>query len=292
MTIDDLLQEGRRALATAPFDVPRPGREAALILGRLTGFGEATLRARGERTVETATVERFRRWLGRRMAGEPVAYLFGEREFYGRPFHVDPRVLVPRPETEHLIEVALGLDLPPNPRILDIGSGSGAIAVTLALEIPGARVVASDLSPAALAVTRHNARNLGATLRCVGSDLHSAQRLDTFDLVVSNPPYIDPAAELSPEVRDHEPGLALFADDRGRAVLRRLLGAALDLRPGVAMVLELGHDQSEWLTATVRATFGLVLREIRRDLAGIPRTAVVLRESKDRFSFMRSKDPG
>lgn len=210
-----------------------------------------------------------------------MAYLLGEREFYGRVFAVDRRVLIPRPETEHLVEAALGLDLPAAPRVLDVGSGSGAIAVTLALEIPAARVVASDVSLGALRVTRANAARHGVGRRVspVAADLAAALRLARFDLVVSNPPYVDPAAAagLSPEVAGFEPPAALFAPGAGRAVIARLLAAAAALRPQTPLVIEIGYDQSEWLRTTVAEQPGLELRDFVRDYGGKLRTAVLRR---------------
>src|SRR3954471_4523721 len=179
-------------------------REARLLLGHVLGLSEARVIARQETEVPPETERRFRDLLARRLTGEPVAYLIGEREFWGRPFAVDSRVLIPRPETEHVVEVALQERLPERPWVLDVGTGSGILAVTLALEIPGARTVATDLSPGALAVAAQNARRLGATVRLVRTDLTAGLDLARFDLVVSNPPYIDPedAPSLSPEVRD------------------------------------------------------------------------------------------
>ncbi|HJX29902.1 MAG TPA: peptide chain release factor N(5)-glutamine methyltransferase, partial [Thermoanaerobaculia bacterium] len=191
--IRDLLADARARLAATPFGAPP--REAVLLLGKVLGLNEAQVLARDRDEVDPAAASRFGEILERRLTGEPVAYLFGEREFYGRPFQVDNRVLIPRPETEHLIEEALAETLPPGPLILDIGTGTGILAVTLALEIPGARVVATDLSAGALAVAAHNARRLGAADRVflVRTDLAAGLDLSRFDLVVSNPPYIDPA---------------------------------------------------------------------------------------------------
>ncbi len=237
--------------------------------------------ARGEQEVAGAERERFEGLLERRLSGEPVAYLLGEREFYGRPFAVDRRVLIPRPETEHLVEAALALDLGEAPWILDVGTGSGAIAVTLALELPGARVVAGDLSLGALRVLAANAVRHGVADRvlAVRSDLVSAFRLGRFDLVVSNPPYVDPAARLSlsPEVRDFEPSLALFAPERGRFVVARLLEASKALLPGTPLLLEIGYDQSEWLYRSVDESRDLELVDIRRDYGGVPRSAILRR---------------
>jgi len=276
--VDELAEEAGRRLAATAFRPPR--REALLLLGRVLGWTEAQVLARGDRFVPSDAETRFRGLLERRLAGEPVAYLLGEREFYGRTFRVDDRVLIPRPETEHLVEEALTLPLPPRPRVLDVGTGSGCLAVTLALEIPSARVVATDLSPGALAVASANARLLGSKVTLVATDLAAGLRLAHFDLVVSNPPYIgrDEEAALSPEVRSFEPHLALFADGGGEAVIGRLLELGRALRPGVHMAFEIGYGQLERVLHRVGAApFSVV--GIREDLAGIPRVLVLRREA-------------
>lgn len=277
LSAGDLVAEARRRFAAVPFEVSP--REALLLLGKVLGISEAQVLARSSEPVHRAERERFEALLERRLRGEPVAYLFGEKEFYGRLFAVDARVLVPRPETEHLVDLALVQRLPPAPLILDVGSGSGAIAITLALEIPGARVVATDLSPGALEVTRENARRHGVDDKVwpVLADLASPLRLERFDLAVSNPPYVDPAVapELSPEVREFEPHQALFAPNAGKAILGLLLGAAQTLRPGTRFLIEIGHDQADGLRREIAAASGLDLVEIRPDYAGIPRIAVV-----------------
>ncbi len=163
-TFDLLVAAARARLKTAPFE-PSP-REALLLVGRVLGLSEAQVLARGGEAVPEAAAREIEALLVRRLAGEPVAYLFGEREFFGRSFAVDPRVLIPRPETEHLVEIALALPLPARPRILDLGTGSGAIAVTLALELPAARVVATDRSPAALAVAAGTRAATGPASAC------------------------------------------------------------------------------------------------------------------------------
>jgi len=274
LTIDQTLARARRRLAAAPFAPSL--REAALLLGHVLGWNEARVMARGDETLAADARRRFQTLLERRLTGEPVAYLLGEREFYGRPFRVDRRVLIPRPETEHLVEEALaalvGVEAA-RPRVLDVGTGSGCLAVTLALEAPAARVTACDLSPAALAVAAGNARRLGAEARFLAADLTAPLRLHRFDLVVSNPPYVDPAAapELSPEVVNHEPALALFADAGGRAVIRRLLEACgAGLAPGARLFLEVGHDQAAAITELAAAS-GLQSEGVTRDYAGIPR---------------------
>ncbi|HYH46168.1 MAG TPA: peptide chain release factor N(5)-glutamine methyltransferase [Thermoanaerobaculia bacterium] len=278
-TIAQLLAEARPRLAATPFAAPP--REAALVLGQLLGLSEARILAHGEREVPEETAELFRSLLERRLTGEPVAYLLGEREFYGRPFAVDPRVLIPRPETEHIVEEALAIALPARPWILDVGTGSGILPITLALEIPGARTVGTDISPGALAVASGNARRYGVGDRAffLGADLAHGLDLSRFDLVVSNPPYIDAgeALSLSPEVVGFEPHVALFAPGSGDSVLARLfalLGSGL--RSGIRAIVEIGFGQIEAARRHAEAS-GLHFAGARRDYAGIPRVVVLER---------------
>ncbi len=271
--VDGLLSRARARLAAAPF---RPStREAALLLGHVLGLSEAQVLARGEALVPAPARQRFAALLERRLGGEPVAYLTGEREFYGRPFRVDRRVLIPRPETEHLVEAALALPLPAAPRLLDVGTGSGCLALTLALELPAARVVATDVSPGALAVAAGNRARHGLERRVdlVAADLAAGLRLDRFDLLVSNPPYVDrrDAPRLSPEVTGFEPGAALFAADGGLATLTALLAAAgAGLRPGVPLLLEIGRGQLAAVEHAASAS-RLHFAGVHADYAGIPR---------------------
>ncbi len=192
-------------------------------------------------------------------------------------------MLIPRPETEHLIEAVLALELPEAPRVLDVGTGSGCIAVTLAAELPAARLVASDLSLGALRVAAANAARHGVAgrVRLLAADLTAALCLERFDLVVSNPPYVNPdeAGDLSPEVVDFEPYAALFAADAGRAVLARLLEAAPALRRGTPLVIEIGYDQSQWLRDVVAERREFEIEDSVRDYGGVLRTAVLRRIS-------------
>jgi release factor glutamine methyltransferase len=277
-TIGDLLRAGKARLASVAF---APPREAALLLGRALGLSESQVLARDERPVEPADAARYQEWIERRAGGEPVAYLLGEREFYGRIFRVDPRVLIPRPETEHLIEEALETPLPSRPRILEVGVGSGCIAVTLACELPSARIVATDLSADALAVARANSERLGTAGRVslVRADLFAGITPERIDLLVSNPPYVDAqeAAEMSPEVCRFEPHLALFPPGGGGTeTIDRLLASAAALSSGVRVLLEIGRGQLESVESSARsAGFDLLLA--RSDYAGIPRVAILVR---------------
>lgn len=278
-TVDQVLRDARSLLATAPFNPP--GREATLLLGHVLGRREANLMAHGEDAVAPADEETFTNLLKRRLTGEPVAYLLGHREFYGRDFTVDPRVLIPRPETEHLIEAALAWPGLEKPRILDVGAGSGAIAITLALEIPDATVWAGDLSLDALQVLRLNIERLGVAGRVLPlrGDLATAVDLSSLDMLVANPPYVSRkvAGALSTEVVDHEPHQALFPPGESHSLIERLLVAAADLRPGTPVLIEIGYDQAEWVYEATDQKAYLELLDIRRDYGGRPRTAVLRR---------------
>jgi release factor glutamine methyltransferase len=280
-TIREVIQEARRRLTRAAPDAP--GREARLLLGSLVGLSEASLIARDGEPVPEDVLRRFESLLERRERGEPVAYLIGRREFFGRDLAVDARVLIPRPETEALVEIALALPLPNNAQVLDIGTGSGAIALTLAAERPGWRVVATDISLAALACARGNRARLGLAERVALAQVELARALDLgrFDLVVSNPPYVDPGdkALLATDVRSYEPHIALFASESGLATIAALLGAARDLAPGATLAFEIGFGQLDDIAALAAARPWLALVEVRNDAAGIPRDVVFNRTS-------------
>ncbi len=281
-TIDELLVAARGQLAAVPH---RPaGREAVLLMAHALGRDEARVLAHPEEELEAEAAARFRELLGRRLAGEPVAYIFGEREFYGRPFHVDPRVLIPRPETEHLVELALELArepaLPPRPRILDIGTGSGCLAVTLACELPEARLTATDISTAALAVARINAERhrVADRVRLAAADLARPLVLSDFDLVVSNPPYVAEkvAPLLSIDVRDHEPAVALFAPGAPLSIVERLANELGGLAPGTVVAFEISAGTEDPVQELLTGSL-LELATVRADLAGIPRVVVTRR---------------
>jgi release factor glutamine methyltransferase len=229
----------------------------------------------------------------RRLAGEPIQYITGEAEFYGLPFHVNRDVLIPRPETEHLVEKAVALAqklrltgaIPepriPSLRIVDVGTGSGAIAVALAHALPFAAITATDISPAALTVAKANATRNGVVgrVRFLEGDLLEPVVSEHFDIVVSNPPYVPETdrATLDEEVRDYEPSRALFAGEDGLKIYRRLIPAAFGaLVPGGFLALEIGFGQQEAIHALL-ASAGFSGIEFTEDLQKIPRVVVARR---------------
>jgi release factor glutamine methyltransferase len=221
----------------------------------------------------------FSEWIERRALKEPTAYIVGVREFYGLDFRVYPAVLIPRPETEFIVEEALPLlRAMPSPRVADIGTGSGCLAVTLAHEAPACRVVATDLSAAALRVAADNAQRHGVAgrVRFVETSYLDAVR-ETFDLIVANPPYVRDGDKpgLAIAVR-HEPEVALFGGGDGLRDVAGVLDAAVgSLRREGWLVMEFGYGQEDGVRGLVEARPALRLERIRADLQGIARTAVI-----------------
>ena len=260
-----------------------PRLDAELLLATVLGVDRTGLFRQPERALALEEAERFDAFVARREALEPVAYIRGLRAFRTLELEVTPAVLIPRPETETLVDVALELldgASPPGPfapLVLDVGTGSGCIALALAAENPYVRVVASDVDEAALAVARRNAARLGLERRLVlvRSDLLADLPTDLrFDLVLSNPPYI-PAAEyeaLEPNVHDFEPRLALYGGADGLDVYRRLVpAAAARLRRGGALAVEVGAGQAAAVAELFAAAGGFAAAEQRLDLGGVPR---------------------
>jgi release factor glutamine methyltransferase len=269
MDLQTALLQGRELLEDAKVAAPR--LTAEVLLAHAVGRDRAWLYAHSNEELREVWWIHYGRYLHQRMQGTPTQHITGRQEFYGREFRVTPDVLIPRPETEHLIERALRV---PARSTLDIGTGSGAIAVTLALESK-ARVVATDISIPALRVAAENARLLGAEVLFVAGDLASVLADGSFDLVVSNPPYIPESESLPREVRDHEPGVALYGGADGLEIYRRLIPeAARVLAPGGRLIIELGYGSADAVQAMLAGWNDVTLDN---DLAGIPRviTAVV-----------------
>jgi release factor glutamine methyltransferase len=278
-SVAELLQIGRERLRTA--GIEPAGRESTLLLGTVLGAREASLLAIDQESVASPSEARFRELIERRTAGEPIAYLLGEKEFFGRGYAVDRRVLIPRPETEHLVEIALGLDLPERARVLDIGTGSGCIAISVAAERRAWQVVATDVSIDALAVARINARRhqVESRVHLLAADLVDGLDLSSFDIVLGNPPYVEEEIVpfLSRDVRDFEPRVALTAGPEGLEAIRTLLGAAVGLRPGAWLAFEFGFGQGDAIAELARASGTFDRIELRRDLAGIERDVLLRR---------------
>lgn len=281
-TIKELLRWTTEYLHGKGVEAPR--LEAQILLGHVMNCPRIELIARSDELPTDAERARFKDLLRQRVEGWPVAYLVGSREFYLLPFEVTPAVLIPRPDTETLVLEAIrrakGLTAP---RILDVGTGSGCIAVSVAHQVPQARVTASDVSPDALEVAKRNATRHGVAGRMTfkqGDLLQPVMGDERFDLLLSNPPYIAPGelATLAVEVRDHEPRIALDGGPDGLAFYRRFAAeAATVLVPGGTLLLEIGWQQD----AAVRALFAerpeWVVEPSLKDLAGRFRVVVVRR---------------
>jgi release factor glutamine methyltransferase len=279
-------------------DVPSFTLSAELLLLHAIGHDRTWLYAHPEEIIPDADAQRFFALIARRAAGEPTQHLTGKQEFWGLELEVTPDVLIPRPETEHVIEVALDrlalreirAGRPPKNagaglQIADIGTGSGCIAIALAKELPGAALYATDISRAALEVARRNAArhavadrirfiqcNLMADIPLVGA-IESARQLPSLDLIVSNPPYIGrrETPTLPREVRDHEPAVALFGGEEGYELYGDLIAqAAVHLKPGGILVLELGHDSLSAVQPLLDSADWTNVG-VTNDLAGIPR---------------------
>lgn len=262
-----------------------PDQDAALdaeVLARhALGWDRATLLSRGREAAPADFAERFDALVSRRVLREPVAYIVGHREFWGLEFEVTPDVLIPRPETEIIVEEAIAFARANDcHRVVDAGTGSGCIAIAVAYELPAVRVIATDLSAAALAVAARNARRHGVANRVsfVRTDLLDGLEARA-DLILANPPYVvdRDAAALQPEVATYEPLSALFGGADGLVVIRRLLQQAPKaLALGGRLVIEFGMGQEPDLQQAA-ATAGWTTVRVRSDLQGIPRTIVLSR---------------
>jgi release factor glutamine methyltransferase len=278
-TAGALVRAGARRLEAAGTPPDQARIDAAVLLRGLCDWSLADWLLTQHQAIGPERHAHFDALIARRCTGEPVAYLLGTREFYGRAFHVAPGVLIPRPETEGLVEEALAwLETHEAPRVVDVGTGSGCIAITLALECARAVVAATDISTEALAIAQDNAHRHGARVT-----VHHADLLTTIDgpldLIVSNPPYVPERDRetLMRDVREFEPEGALFGGDDGLDVIRRLIPSAwARLAPGGRLMLEVGATQRDAITSLLEtAGFGAV--SWRQDLQGIDRVVSAAR---------------
>ena len=286
MTVAERVSAAARRLAAAGIDARDAAFDAEVLARHALGWDRATYLARWREPLPTGFEEPFEPLVARRYRREPVARIIGRREFWGLDIEVAPAVLVPRPESELLVETALARleDRAAQWGIADVGTGSGCLAIVLARELPRARVTATDICQDALAVARRNAARHGAADRVA---FHRADLLDglpgPYDLIVANPPYVPDAVidTLEPEVRLHEPPAALRGGPDGLEAVRRLVATAADrLRPGGWLIMEIGAGQSAEATDIARGA-GMPVVEVHPDLQGIPR-AVAARAEPER----------
>jgi len=285
-TVDAALRAAEARLARTS-NAPRS--DAAELLSRLLGAGRGELRALGARSLSADEARRFEAWLSRREAGEPVQYVTGRAEFRHLDLAVDRRVLVPRPETEGLVEAVLEALADargrwPAPRVLDLGTGSGAIALAIAAEHPDAIVTATDASPAALALARENAEACdlaGRVAFAQGRWFGAIAPDERFEAIVSNPPYIaeSEAAALPADVRDWEPAEALFSGPDGLDAVREIVDdAPRHLVAGGLLALELDETRAREVAAWLEGAHDWAAVELREDLSGRPRVLLARRE--------------
>jgi release factor glutamine methyltransferase len=270
LSVLDVIKKTTEFLASKGIESPRLNAE--LLIGHALGLKRMQLYLQFERLLPEAELERIRPLVRRRALHEPVQYILGETEFHGLTLRVDRRALIPRPETEQLVELVVAAHGAPPSRILELGTGSGAIALALARAFPEAAVVATDISGDALDLARDNAERAGLSrqVQLVQSDWFSALPLEPFDLIISNPPYLSETetAAAAVEVREFEPRGALASANGGAADLERIVAdAPRYLAPGGLLALETGIAQHARLAAAAQAAgFGQV--ECRRDLTG------------------------
>jgi release factor glutamine methyltransferase len=266
-SVRDALDSAVIALTAAGCDTPR--LDAELLLAAAMGVDRSAIVSDPGRELEPDAARRFMGYAARRREREPVAYILGRKGFRAIELEVDPRVLIPRPETEHLVEALL--DLPQGSRVCDVGTGSGAIALALEHERPDLDVVATDASAEALDVARANARRLGLEVAFHHGDL-LADVGPRLDAIVSNPPYVEDGAELAPDIVRYEPSLALRAGPGGLDLISRLLPAA-GATEAHTVALEIGAGQSAAVAELMRGA-GFPQVDVVADLAGIERVLV------------------
>jgi release factor glutamine methyltransferase len=276
MTVGEKLREATERLA-ASSDTPR--LDAELLMAHAVGTTRSELLLRGMNEVLASNLDHFDELVARRVAHEPVAYILGSAEFYGRSYAVSPDVLIPRPDSEALIEAALER-VPKAERLLDLGTGSGCLLLTAMLELNAQSGIGIDASEGALSIARRNAAKLGVAPERVQFSLRNwhqpgwSDDLGTFELILCNPPYVEAEAQLDPDVRDFEPASALFAGPEGLDDYRAIIPHMRELlNPEGIAILEIGHTQADAVGRLAQAAgFN---SEIRHDLAKRPRAVVL-----------------
>ncbi|HET9467833.1 MAG TPA: peptide chain release factor N(5)-glutamine methyltransferase [Vicinamibacterales bacterium] len=282
MTIHDLVQGARDRFMNAGISANLATLDAEVLARQVLGWDRARFLADRNEKASSIFLLQYEPLVARRERREPVSYILGTREFWGLPFEVGPDVLIPRPETEFIVEETIALTgKESSPLIVDVGTGSGCIAMALAREIPGARVIATDVSKYALEVARRNALTHGVASRITFVETSFLDGVaETADVIVSNPPYVPAVSQpaLTPEVRDYEPAVAVFGGEDGLDGLRSVVeGAAQRLKPGGWLVMEFGCGQDDDVTDLVKGVDGIDVVKIRHDLQDIPRTVVCRR---------------
>ena len=280
-SLHEKLAAARAQLVSAGIAPAEAAVDVPLFACTILGWDRVRLLTERSDPPPPALEPRFSQWIARRIAREPAAYIVGVREFWGLDFAVTPAVLIPRPETEFIVEEALelltsfSLDAP---KVADIGTGCGNIAVSLAHEVGGARLTATDVSREALAIASGNAKRYGVDDRIEFVQTSYLDGIeDTFDLITANPPYVKDADKpaLAADVR-HEPDVALFGGPSGLRDVEAVLDAATGrLRPSGWLVMEFGYGQEDDVRRLVSARPALQLERVRADLQGIPRTAII-----------------
>ena len=282
-TLHEQIAAARQRLCQAGIPSDEAALDARLLAQHLLGWGAARLLTSEDEAGPDDFLARYDAVVARRAGREPLAYITGTKEFWSLAFEVSPDVLIPRPETELLVEAVLERfpDKDASPLVMDVCTGSGCLAIAIASERPRARVTATDISEPALALARRNASRLGVgdRVQAVHADLMSGI-IGTFDVIVSNPPYVPERDRpgLQPEVRDFEPTVALFGGPDGLDVIEALVRQSLArLSAGGYLMFEFGAGQEPSVRQLISAVAGLRMLEVKRDLAGIPRVALARR---------------
>jgi release factor glutamine methyltransferase len=289
MTLRQRVLAARARLVAAGVDASEAALDANLLARHVLGWNRADVLLRQDDAPPEGFEEAFAGLIERRARREPAAYIRGVQEFWGREFTVTPAVLIPRPETELMVEELLArlpADAPALPRrVADIGTGSGCIAATVVMERPNLHVVATDISRAALDVARANAERLGAASRIEFLECaYLAGATGAFDFILSNPPYVTDSEyeDLAPEVREYEPASALTAGDDGLRDIRQIVDVSAErLKPGGMLFMEIGHQHAVAVEELVAGFPSLTLTRISTDLQRVPRVAVIERRITD-----------